>query len=167
MKKIPLTQGKEMLIDDWKFDEMNQYKWCAHKIKNTWYAARNTKDKKTVHAHCQVMGFPDGIIDHKNQIGLDNRECNLRLCSVSQNAMNSRKIKNKSGFRGVCFDKRKWRQKRWYARIRNGEKKAIFLGFFFTSEDAARAYDEKAKELFGEFASLNFPDEKQATAIGG
>jgi hypothetical protein len=153
-----------MLVDDENFDELNQYKWCAHKIGNTWYAARNTskaEGKRTIHAHCQVMGFPSSFIDHINQNGLDNRKSNLRLCSVAENGHNSRMHKNKSGFRGVCFDKRKWRQKRWYARVWNAGIK-ISLGYFSTPEEAARAYDKKALELFGKFASLNFPLKMQS-----
>lgn len=68
---------------------------------------------------------------------------------------------NKTGFLGV-----KWieRHQRFYAfirdhRNRNGAK--VYCGTGKTAEDAARAYDRKARELYGSQAVLNFPGEGQ------
>ena len=105
----------------------------------------------------RVVGRPltrDDIVDHINHNGLDNRRPNLRLATRSQNAANlGPYANNTSGYKGVDFNRGKWR-----ARIREGGVR-YFLGYFETAEDAARAYDTKAHELFGEFASLNFPEE--------
>ena len=48
--------------------------------------------------------------------------------------------------------------KPWRAYIRHNQK-LIHLGMYKTKEEAARAYDKKAVEVFGEFAHLNFPEE--------
>jgi hypothetical protein len=93
----------------------------------------------------------DYIIDHINQIKIDNRIENLRLVTNSENQMNRSKQKNnKSGYKGVYLDRGRYRSLIQY----HGNR--IHIGYYDNKEDAARAYDNKAKELHGEFASLNF-----------
>lgn len=90
------------------------------------------------------------LIDHENGVRDDNRLCNLRPASSSQNASNSKdRSHNTSGYRGV------WRQNgKWLARI-GSERKKIYLGSFDTAESAAAAYNAAATNLHGEFARLN------------
>ena len=95
------------------------------------------------------------IIDHVNGNGLDNRRENLRISTNSQNLANRRKnCNNTSGFKGVQPKRKK------YSACVGFQGKKIRLGVYDTPEEAARAYDEKAKELFGEYANLNFPDDE-------
>jgi len=63
------------------------------------------------------------------------------------------KITKTSKYVGVCMPKSK---NKWKAVIAY-RKTSYNLGYFSTEEDAARAYDEKAIELYGENARLNFP----------
>jgi len=60
-----------------------------------------------------------------------------------------------SSYVGVSL--RKNMEKCWRATIFYHNKQ-IFLGNYYTEEDAAYAYDKKAIELFGENARLNFPN---------
>ena len=98
-------------------------------------------------------------IDHINGNTLDNRKCNLRLATASENCRNRvRMSTNKSGYMGVHFDKHarpsgKWRACIWV----NG--KNIHLGYFLVAEDAARCRDTAAVKYYGVFAKLNFPNE--------
>jgi len=96
--------------------------------------------------------WPKEQIDHINQIKSDNSWCNLRECSNAQNNFNRPIPKhNKSGYKGVS-----WREdrKKWQSIIKfNG--KSIYLGNFTDINLAVLAYNNKAVELFGEFAHLN------------
>lgn len=95
-------------------------------------------------------------VDHINGNGLDNRRSNLRPSTRMQNARNQGpKSNNKSGYRGVCWDKARGK---WKAEIGKNNKNC-FIGRYDTKEDAARAYDKAAKEWGGEFVKLNFPEE--------
>jgi hypothetical protein len=97
----------------------------------------------------------DGLeVDHDNGNRLDNRRENLRPATKSQNMSNRGPfLNNKSGFKGVCWHKR--RQK-WIAQIHVSGKRT-HLGYFDDPIAAARAYDAAALELHGAFARLNFP----------
>lgn len=157
MKQIPLTQGKYAIVDDEYYAELIKYKWYPHHTFNLCYAVRHTKCVKgkrgLVYMHRQILNAPKGkMIDHIDRNDLNNRIANIRLCFNSQNQHNSKKQSdNTSGYKGVSWHKHR---KKWIAHIRNG--KLIHLGYFCSAVEAAKAYDDKAKELFGEFANTNF-----------
>jgi hypothetical protein len=88
-------------------------------------------------------------IDHANGNPLDNRLCNLRLATFSQNQCNkSRYRSNSSGFKGVHRHKR---SQLWTARIQSNGKR-IQLGEFSTPELAHAAYIGAAEALHGRFS---------------
>lgn len=154
MKRIPLTRGKFALVDDEDYVEINSYKWFARKEKTSWYAER-CDARKTVTMQQRIMGQNScgKLIDHKDLNGLNNQRGNLRWCTVSQNAHNSRIRKdNKSGYKGVSWNKG---SKKWQANIKV-DMKDMHLGLFFCIVKAARAYDTAARKYFGEFARTNF-----------
>jgi len=94
-------------------------------------------------------------VDHINGNGLDNRIENLRMCNNSQNQMNRRNQQNSlSKYKGVRKVQERKLNNPWYASISKDRVK-FHLGYFSTEKEAAEAYNNKAKELFGEFASLN------------
>ena len=101
-------------------------------------------------------GWCPQILDHINGDRYDNRIENLRMSDYSSNNMNARGNRNTtSRYKGVNKDKKNTK-KPWKAQIQCNKKKYP-LGHHVTEEAAARAYDVKAKELFGEYAVLNFP----------
>lgn len=164
MREILLTQGKAALVDDDDYDALMLHKWQACKDHGgNWYAQRRRWSRslgKPIHMHREVLQAPDGVsVDHRDGNGLNNTKQNLRLCTNSQNIANAKRRKdNSSGFRGVTANGRSW-GKRWVAQIKY-QNKNFYLGIYDEPAAAARAYDIKAKELFGEFARLNFPGEK-------
>ena len=117
----------------------------------------NHKSTKTVHRLvAQEFIETDNnnlYVDHINHNKTDNCVSNLRWVSNQQNSMNQIKTKSttSSKYKGVSFFKR---DHTWAARVRKG-KSDSFLGYFPNEKEAARAYNDKAIELFEEYASLN------------
>lgn len=100
-----------------------------------------------------IMGNPKGVVDHINGDVFDNRKSNLRVCSQRQNSCNQKKHKGSlSCFKGVHWHKA---LKKWRARITPAGK-SIHLGLYESEIAAAKAYDNAAREYYGEFARLNF-----------
>jgi len=121
--------------------------------------SRRQSKGKTIFMHRQIMHAPQGmVVDHIDGSGLNNHPRNLRLCTRRQNAYNSRSASGSSQYKGVTYDKATGK---WRASI-NHQGKHHHLGLFDTERQAARAYDAKARELFGPYAYLNFPEETQA-----
>jgi len=101
-------------------------------------------------------------VDHINRNALDNRRCNLRVATKSQNARNNsgQSTRTSSKFKGVTFTDNqgmgrtcnKTRPWRAYTRV-NGKR--IWIGCYATELEAAQAYNEYVKREFGEFACCN------------
>lgn len=94
-----------------------------------------------------IYGYWPIEIDHKNRITADDSINNLREATSQQN----------KGNRSVRFDSRTQvkgvykHYNKYVATIRiNG--KSIYLGLFWTIEEASEAYNKAAKEHFGEFS---------------
>ena len=139
-------------VDDDDYLFLSRFQWTAHQSGHTHYVSGQISGRRML-LHRLIMNAPDTIyVDHIDRNGLNNTSANLRFATPSQNSMNRAyaKPRNPSGYRGVRRN-----GKRWVAII-VANKKAKHVGTFDTAEQAARAYDEAARELHGPFARPNF-----------
>jgi hypothetical protein len=156
--KIPLTKNRFAKVDPEDYIWLSQFRWFCQVGSGRCYAARNTPAKSRVRQkqmmmHRVLAGTPEELVcDHINGDGLDNRKKNLRNCTQQENNMNARSREHTSRFKGVYWKKMVGK---WNAVIHfKGRRRN--LGYFKDEVAAAKAYDEKAKEIFGRFAYLNF-----------
>lgn len=159
MAEIISTNGKTILVDDENFEELSRYKWWANH-KQAYRSARIGGRKTTMRMHRLIIGAEPGqVVDHINRNPLDNRKSNLRIGTRSLNTVNSKKpISNRLGkkpsskYKGVSLVKE---YGYWRATVTK-DNVGHYLGKFNTEVEAAKAYDQKAREFFGEFANTNF-----------
>ena len=155
--RIPLSgkkgAGKSVIVDveDAERLGLTEMSWNL----GTKYAVRNTmtRPRTALLMHRFIMDAPKGIcVDHINGDTLDNRRCNLRLATYSENQMN-RKVASisLSGLKGVSTAVKRNGAVSYIATIQiNGKRYS--LGSHKTAQAAHLAYQEGAKRLFGEFA---------------
>jgi hypothetical protein len=153
IKLIPLTKGLNTIVMAHRYDELSKFNWCACKSRDGFIAVRRTGGR-LLPMHEVICQCPDGMRpDHINGDHLDNRDDNLRPATHQKNMMNRGPQKNNtSGYKGVTYDKNR---NQWMAQIKFN-KVHTGIGRFNSIIDAARAYDRKAIELFGDFARTNF-----------
>lgn len=152
IRQIPLTQGKFATVDAVDFRSLFKHKWHAFKNNNCGWYARAKIGGKRVFMHNYLLGAKG--VDHKDGDGLNNTRLNLRVATPTQNARNRRvKPSATSRYKGVYL----FRPGVFRAMI-GRDSKQVSVGFFPNEVDAAKAYDEAAKEFHGEFACLNFPE---------
>lgn len=159
MIEIKLSKGKVAMVDDEDYERINKFKWFTYEklyLKCSSYAMTNIRisgKRRHLQMHRFIMNTPENLqVDHIDHNGLNNQKSNLRNCTRQQNNFNSRS--QKGNYKGVFIDKKN-KKNPFRARIRHNTKE-IYIGSFKTAKEAGFAYDNKAKELFKEFAHLNF-----------
>ena len=159
---VIISKGKEhhCLIDQEHEALISRYSWSLH---SKGYA-QTTIDGKTVLMHRLIMGVldkPEIEVDHHFHNKLDNRRSKLRACSHSENRRNSRKLKPDahSKFKGIYND-----LGRWHVQIMQ-DAKVKNLGRYSDERLAAKVYDQKALEVFKDFAFVNFQSSREARQL--
>ena len=160
--KIPLTRGLFAQVDEADAALLMPYRWHASSRRphGVFYAQGRLAGKrgKIVRMHRLLLDFPALEVDHINGDTLDNRRANLRPANKRQQAGNSRADRNghsTSRFKGVSW----WTNRRlrsggyWKAAIAIDRKTTV--KYRKTEIEAAKAYNEMARQHFGEFARLN------------
>lgn len=131
------NKGTEFYFDLEDYDKIKNHSWSENK-KGYIYTCIGDK---TMLLHRFILNATQ-IVDHINHNKKDNRKCNLRECTPSQNAMNRANIK------GISFNKsiNKWKA------VIGLSNKCIWLGYFINEQDAINARKKAEEKYFGEFA---------------
>ena len=162
--EIYFSDGFCFVIDPDDFPRVSEHSWSHGKRGYAVYhtSRRSPEGQKAIPLHRFLMRPPDNMdVDHISGDKLDNRKCNLRLCSHQQNMFNQKKREtNTSGFMGVSQHS----CGRFEAYVHKNGKKH-YLGLYDTAELAARARDRAAQELYGIYAKLNYPREEASHEI--
>lgn len=148
------------LVDEADFWVLADWTWYRLP---TGYVIRIEDRSFAVYLHREIMRPKQGlVVDHANGDRLDNRRANLRVCTPAQNRANSMKCaKGRGGecptsrYKGVIAASSGWS-------VRVAQQ---HIGTFPTEAAAARAYDDAARRLYGEFARLNFPRRGERSAL--
>lgn len=176
MKIIQLTQGYQTVIDDIDFEDVSKFSWYASTrtdrgAPRPYARTHEWREGKriTLQLHVFIMEqqgikIPNGVfVDHKDNNSLNNMRENLRIATISQNLANKGAMEKtsklgRSQYKGVFWNKRANKWEAGIGSMVDGKRKKHYLGVYIKEEDAARAYDVKAVEFFGEFAFLNFKE---------
>lgn len=153
VRRIPLGNNLFAIVDAADYRKLSKYRWYASRHGPNIYASCR-KNGRSVHMHRMIMRPRKGyVVDHIDGNGLNNRRCNLRVCTPQQNQANRGPRGGSSRFVGVHRHGDKWESGiRWRG-------KYYYLRLFDDEVEAAKARDRKAYELHAVHAYLNFPED--------
>jgi hypothetical protein len=157
-----LTKGFVTFVSIEDADLLAAHCWTTLRKRNGGaYAVRNARGDSVL-LHRAITGAVGSTqVDHRNHEGLDNRRPNLRPATPAQNTANQRPGKRTSPHipEGMVLPKGVFFRSGCWGRPFRAQVGGKHLGCFTTAEEAARAFDKRAYELWSEFAWLNYPDE--------
>ena len=143
---VGLTRGLVAFRDAADGPIIAPYTWQSMFRDRVVYA----RTRQTILMHRLILATNQPHVDHRDHDGLNNRRENIQGCSAVENLRRRRPNRNSSHcFKGVSAVRRKFK-----AQIRTGDQ-WFYLGVFDTAEEAARAYDRAATDLFGPIAGTN------------
>ena len=153
---IKSTNGIDILVDEEDYNFLNRLNWYVDK---KGYAITSMNNKH-IYMHRLVFGSvpPNHVVDHMDRNKLNNQKSNLRAASITENHLNAVYPKSKYGYVGVRMKKGR------YVAVTSINDRDIHIGVADSALDAAKLRDAFVYALRGEFALLNFPDEKPAYA---
>jgi hypothetical protein len=160
--EIKLTSPKygdfNVYIDDSDFDIIKEYNWVVDMRRNgRKYVVASVKigvnKFSRIYLHRLIINAPKNKnVDHIDNNGLNNTRDNIRIASNGQNLSNrGKQSNNTSGYKGVV-----WYNplNKWKAQIGYGNN-TKHLGYFNNILEAAKAYNDAAIIIHGDFSCLN------------
>lgn len=149
--------GGSVLVSPPDYRLAKVYRWRVNKdgYAGVWVYDAQAKRGRSLLLHRLVCRVADDVlVDHKNRDRLDATRENLRPATPSGNSANRAKIRKgtSSRYRGVTLHAATGK---WQAGAKQFDT-FHHCGLFESEEAAARAYDKKARELWGDFAACNF-----------
>lgn len=142
-----LADGTEFLVDAEDIEIASRNPWYING--NGYLFHRQKPSGNPLLLHREILGLSsddDRVVDHINHNKLDNRKCNLRAVTQSENCLNNiKRCSNTSGHIGVKI------RKKGSKYVSSIEKNGVKYSLLRTDNiiEAAQAYNVAADYLFG------------------
>lgn len=144
---IPLSRGFNAVVDSEDVPKLLHTSWYCTQSREFLNYAVSEVGKKTVIMSRLILGATGRVdVDHINHDTLDNRKCNLRIVTHSQNCMN-----RLTRAKGYSLRKSGSMKGKWAAYIRVNQV-LLHLGFFDEEKGAIEARKIAEQKYFGEFS---------------